>query len=215
MDPIHINIDGREITTAPAKSIIEAFVESGASLTVGVGCMGQGVCGSCRVLIRRKGEKAVQTALACETSVEDGMQVSSLDYFMPRQEHVYEPQAKDTWDGLQSLKQVFPEAEHCRHCGGCDRACPKGIEVQKGVNAAVAGQLYQSAAIFDECVMCNLCQLGCPEHISPNHLGLFVRRSIASSTLRPGDLMHRLHQLETGQCSVDINSPAAQAPRKD
>ena len=43
--------------------------------------------------------------------------------------------------GAAKIGEVFPEASHCRHCSGCDSACPKGLEVQRGVNLAVAGEL--------------------------------------------------------------------------
>lgn len=203
---IRVNIDGREISAQPHQSIIEAFIQAGLPLSTGVGCMGQGVCGSCRVLVRNKDALEVHTALACETAVEDGMRVSFLDYFSTRDDHVYTLQEHDPWQGMAHLSSVFPEATDCRHCGGCDAACPKGLDVQKGVNAAASGQLFEAAQIFEQCVMCDLCTLGCPEHIAPNHLGLYVRRTLATSTLRPADLIYRLRQIENGELTVDISS---------
>ena len=46
------------------------------------------------------------------------------------------------------IDAVFPEAKHCRHCSGCDRACPKGIEVQRMVNLASAGQAAGAARVL-------------------------------------------------------------------
>jgi Fe-S oxidoreductase len=63
--------------------------------------------------------------------------------------------------------------------------------------------------VFDECVMCNLCTLACPENIRPNHLGVFVRRMAASLTQRPTDLMLRLQQIERGELSIDLDAPGA------
>ena len=77
------------------------------------------------------------------------------------------------------------------------------------MNLAVAGDLSAASHVFDECVMCNLCTLACPEHIRPNHLGLFVRRMIATLTLRPGDLMRRLKQIEEGEMKIDFDAPGA------
>jgi succinate dehydrogenase/fumarate reductase-like Fe-S protein len=201
---------------APANcSILQAFVHAGETLVEGVGCMGQGVCGSCRVMIRRSGEQEVKTALACETVVEDGMQVAFLDYFTPLvRQHVYRIEdIKDSWQALRTISEIFPEASHCRHCSGCDRACPKGLDVQRGVNRAVDGKLAAASQVFDECVMCNLCTLACPEHIQPNHLGLFVRRMIAGLSLRPANLMRRLQQIESGEMKIDFDAPGAQPPR--
>jgi CO dehydrogenase/acetyl-CoA synthase alpha subunit len=163
--------------------------------------------------VRRSGEQDVKTALACETLVEDGMQVAFLDYFTASERHVYRiEEIGDSWEVLRTISDVFPEAAHCRHCSGCDRACPKGLDVQNGVKFAVEGKLTASSQVFDECVMCNLCTLACPEHIRPNHLGLFVRRMIAAQTLRPADLMLRLQQIESGEMEIDFDAPGAQPP---
>jgi heterodisulfide reductase subunit C len=211
---VRLSIAGRAIEAAPASSILQAYANAGQTLVEGVGCMGQGVCGSCRVMVRRAGGREVRTALACETVVEEGMQVAFLDYFTPSVRHVYDIEnIGASWDALRVIGRVFPEAPHCRHCGGCDSACPKGLEVQRGVNLAVDGELAASSRVFDECVMCNLCTLACPEHIRPNHLGLFVRRMIAAHTLRPANLMRRLHQIESGEMTVDLQAAGARPPQ--
>ena len=46
-------IDGNEVEASPDASIIQAYARAGAAITANVGCMGQGVCGSCRIRIRR------------------------------------------------------------------------------------------------------------------------------------------------------------------
>ncbi|MDO3521327.1 2Fe-2S iron-sulfur cluster-binding protein [Ralstonia pseudosolanacearum] len=194
---ITVTIDGRTIDVEPTLSIIEAAARCDA-LTANVGCMGQGVCGACRCLVRHDGEREVRTRLACETRVEPGMQVSFIDYFTPERPHRYDiGQFSDSWSAHRELMQVFPQAAACRHCGGCDRACPKGIEVQRGVALAVAGDLPGAAAVFDPCVMCNLCTLACPEHIWPNHLGLAARRVHTALSLRPVDLIARLAGIDS------------------
>lgn len=210
---VRLSIEGREVEAPANCSVLQAFIHAGETLVEGVGCMGQGVCGSCRVMVRRSGEQDVQTALACETLVEPGMQVAFLDYFTAPERHVYRMEdLGDSWQALRILSTTFPEASHCRHCGGCDRACPKGLDVQQGVNLAVAGELAAAGQVFDECVMCNLCTLACPEHIRPNHVGLFVRRMIASLSLRPANLMRRLAQIENGEMTIDFNAPGARPP---
>jgi ferredoxin len=211
---VRLSIEGRELEAPASCSILQAFVHAGQTLVEGVGCMGQGVCGSCRVMVRRSGEQEVQTVLACETLVEDGMQVAFLDFLTTPTRHVYRMEdLGDSWQALRTISRFFPEASHCRHCSGCDRACPKGLEVQRGVNLAVEGRLDASSQVFDECVMCNLCTLACPEHIRPNHLGLMVRRMIAANSLRPANLIRRLEQIESGEMTIDFNAPGAQPPR--
>jgi succinate dehydrogenase/fumarate reductase-like Fe-S protein len=209
-----LSIEGHQVEAPANCSILQAFVHAGQTLVQGVGCMGQGVCGSCRVMVRRSGEQEVKTALACETLVEDGMQVAFLDYFTASARHAYRIEdVGDSWQALRTISEIFPEAAHCRHCSGCDRACPKGLDVQRGVKLAVEGKLAASSEVFDECVMCNLCTLACPEHIRPNHLGLFVRRMIAAVTLRPANLMRRLQQIESGEMKIDFDAPGAHPPR--
>ncbi|MES2019604.1 MAG: 2Fe-2S iron-sulfur cluster-binding protein [Pseudomonadota bacterium] len=203
-DKIHLTIDGRAVSCAPNASVIQAYAHSGEALTANVGCMGQGVCGSCRCLVRRDGERETRTLLACETRAEAGMQVSFIDYFAPAHVHHYSmEQLGDAWQLLDRLEAVFPEAAACRHCGGCDRACPRGLAVQDGVALARGGQLAAVAAVFDHCVMCNLCTLACPENIRPNHLGLFVRRALAAQGAQPADLLLRLRQQRRGDMAID------------
>ena len=214
MSMVRLSVEGHAIEAAPGCSILQAYVQAGQTLVAGVGCMGQGVCGSCRVMVRRAGAPEVKTELACETAVEDGMQVAQLEYFTASVRHVYRIDAiGDSWDALSKIGEIFPEAAYCRHCGGCDSACPKGLQVQRGVNLAVEGELTAVGRVFDECVMCDLCTLACPEHIRPNHLGLFVRRLIATHTLRPADLMRRLQEIERGELAIDFDAPGAQPPR--
>ncbi|MBA2961896.1 MULTISPECIES: 2Fe-2S iron-sulfur cluster-binding protein [Ramlibacter] len=210
---LHLTIEGREVEARGGCSILQAYVQAGETLVEGVGCMGQGVCGSCRVMVRLSGEKEVRTALACETLVQEGMQVAFLDYFTEATRHTYDLEdIGDSWQVLRTITDVFPEAPHCRHCSGCDRACPKDLEVQRGVNLAVEGKLAEASHVFDECVMCNLCTLACPESIRPNHLGLFVRRIVASQALRPANLMLRLRQVENGEMTIDFDAPGARPP---
>lgn len=211
--PVELTFDGTSITAAKGMSLLQVWTAAGLALTENVGCMGQGVCGACRVLLRRPGERLATTALACETLAEDGMQVSFLDHFPASRTHTYDLHSlTDSWSAIEQIDAVFPEAKHCRHCSGCDRACPKGIEVQRMVNLAAAGQTEAAAALFDHCVMCNLCVAACPEHIAPAHLGQFVRRMNAALTLRPADLVTRLHEIELGQQRIDFDSPGANPP---
>lgn len=200
-----LTIDGHEVKVSADSSIIQAYARSGNAITANVGCMGQGVCGSCRCMIRKEGEREVTTALACETKVEEGMQVSFLDYFIPEHIQYYDvSEIGDGWNWLDDTAKAFPEAQNCRHCGGCNRACPKGLQVENGVAQVVSGDFSAAALTFDQCVMCNLCTLSCPEHIRPNHLGLFARRMKAARTLRPVDLMRRLREIDSGKMKVEF-----------
>lgn len=208
---VRLVMDGHAVEAPQGASLIQAWIAAGLPLTSNVGCMGQGVCGACRVLVRRPGERIAAAALACETRAEEGMQVAFVDHFPAHRTHAYDLAALgDSWSAIGAIDQAFPEAKHCRHCGGCDAACPKGIEVQKAVNLAVEGRGMSAAALFDHCVMCNLCVAACPEHIAPAHLGQFLRRMSASLTLRPGDLILRLEEIAAGKQPIDLDAPGAQ-----
>jgi ferredoxin len=210
---VHLVVDGRNIKATAGTSLLQAWIEAGQALVDNVGCMGQGVCGACRVLVRAADSDAVTTALACETPVAAGMQVSFIDYFPARRRHTYVLDAMaDGSTTAEDVARIFPEAPHCRHCSGCDRACPRGIEVEKMVERAVAGDLAGAASPFDHCVMCNLCVAACPEHIDPAHLGQFVRRQQAAATRQPHDLQQRLAEIEAGQQPID---PVFHSPEFD
>lgn len=210
---VALTFEGHTLNAARGISLLQAWIQAGLALTENVGCLGQGVCGACRVLVRRRGERLAGTALACETLVEEGMQVAFIDHFPARRTHGYDLHAvRDSGTAIEQIDRVFPEAKDCRHCSGCDRACPKQIEVQRMVNLAASGQLAAAAALFDQCVMCNLCVAACPEHIDPAHLGQFVRRLHASLTLRPVDLALRLHEIEAGQQTISVDAPGAHPP---
>src|SRR6516225_5381078 len=101
---VRLIVEGRSITAPATSSILQAFVHAGETLVEGVGCMSQGVCGSCRVMVRRSGEQEVKTALACETLVEEGMQVAFLDYFTESERHLY--RMEDIGDSWQALSKI-------------------------------------------------------------------------------------------------------------
>ena len=112
-----VSIDGCEIEASAGLSIIEAVWRAGETLVEGVGCM-QGVCGSCRVVVRRADSDDVKLEMACETVVEPGMQVTFVDFVGHPTHYAYDiEQFQDAWDVLKQINEVFHEAAHCRHCG--------------------------------------------------------------------------------------------------
>ena len=165
----------------------------------------EGVCGSCRVLVRRATSREVETALGCQTLVEEGMEVNFLVFPNPTH-HTYGLEAiPNSWEVQQRFHTIFPEADHCRHCGGCDRSCPKGIQVEEGVRLASRGRFREAGELFIECVMCNFCMTACPEFIAPNHVGLFARRVTAYFHIRPSNLIRRLEEMRRGELEVRID----------
>lgn len=200
---VHLNINGKAITAPESLSVIQALWHAGYPRVKSIGCL-QGVCGSCRVMVRRADSHEVKMELGCQLLVEQGMQVNFLVFPQPTH-HTYELTGiKNSWEVQAKFHQIFPEADHCRECGGCNVSCPKGIEVERGVHLAAKGRFAEAGDLFLECVMCDLCMTACPEHISPNHVGLFSRRVTAYFHIRPSNLINRLEKLRKGELQVKI-----------
>lgn len=189
---VDLLINGVKVRAESHMTIVEAAWAGGVPRVTGVGCL-EGMCGSCRILLRRG--SAVSVALACETFAEDGIEA----LFLPAPStarHQYElTDFKDGWDIQARFQEIFPEADRCRHCHGCVQSCPKGIKVEEGIALAAAGRFREAGEAFIECVMCELCDNACPEQIAPAHVGLFSRRITAFFHLRPPNLIHRLEEL--------------------
>jgi succinate dehydrogenase/fumarate reductase-like Fe-S protein len=201
--PVNVIIDGKAITSPASLSVIQALWHAGYPRVKSVGCL-EGVCGSCRVMVRRAGETEVNMELGCQTLVEDGMQVVFLVFPNPTHHNYQLEEIKNSWDVQAEFHRIFPEAGQCRHCDGCNKACPKEVEVEKGVELACDGKFREAGELFIECIMCNLCMTGCPEQISPNHVGLFARRVTAYFHTRPSNLINRLEELRKGNLQVQI-----------
>jgi succinate dehydrogenase/fumarate reductase-like Fe-S protein len=190
---ISLSINGQAVQVAEGMTLVEAAWKAGVPGITGVGCM-EGVCGSCRVMLRRN-TKEVGVGLACQTFVAPGLEVIFLPA-APSPRHHYEiADFKDSWDIHARFHGIFPEASRCRHCHGCVNSCPKGIAVEDGVALAATGRYREAGEAFFECVMCELCDVACPELIAPAHVGLFCRRVTAHFHLRPPNLINRLEEL--------------------
>jgi ferredoxin len=201
-----LTIDGREVPAGRNRSLVEVRLAEGLPADIGVGCLGQGSCGACRAMISRPADRGVEMVLGCETTAEAGMVVSFLRPVDRSPRHRDDlDQVDDRWNVLEVIARNFPEAPLCRHCGGCDAVCPRHLHVEQGVADTVAGRLVEAAAAFDDCVMCDLCTIACPDHIDPNHLGMFVRAINARQAPPPVDLVRRLHEIAQGRCPIDLD----------
>ena len=198
---VKLTINGKAISAPPSLSVIQALWHAGYPRVKSVGCL-EGVCGSCRVMVRRDGSPDVATELGCQLLIEEGMQVNFLLFPTPTHHKYQLSEIRSSWEVQEKFQAFFPEAEKCRHCSGCSSTCPKGIDVEKGVELATKGRFREAGDLFVECVLCSLCQTACPESIAPNHVGLFSRRVTAYFHMRPSNLINRLGKLEQGQMQV-------------
>ena len=200
---VSLNINGQPISAPESLSVIQALWHAGYPRVKGVGCL-DGVCGSCRVMVRRAGSAEIKMELGCQLLIEEGMDVF-FAVFETQSQHSYDlSEISTSWDVQTEFHKIFPEAEKCRHCNGCNKACPKEINVEEGIDLAVKGRFKESGELFVDCVMCNLCMTGCPEFIDPNHVGLFARRVTGYFHTRPSNLINQLEGIRTGELDVDI-----------
>lgn len=190
--PVNLTVNGLAVVAHAGMTVVEAAWHGNVPRVTSVGCM-EGVCGSCRIMLRRG--KQVSVGLACQTFVEEGVEVIFLPPASAPRHHYELDDFKDGWDIHERFQDIFPEAARCRHCHGCVVSCPKGISVEEGVAQAAAGRFRDAGETFFECVMCELCDVACPELIAPAHVGLFSRRVTAHFHLRPPNLIHRLEEL--------------------
>jgi succinate dehydrogenase/fumarate reductase-like Fe-S protein len=189
---VSLTINGLPVIVHAGMSVVEAAWHGGVPRVTGIGCM-EGVCGSCRIMLRL--DKVVSLGLACQTFVEEGIEVIFLPPASSPRHHYELTDFKDGWDIHARFQDIFPEAARCRNCHGCNVSCPKGIAVEEGVAQASAGRFRDAGETFFECVMCELCDGACPELIGPAHVGLFSRRVTAYFHLRPPNLIHRLEEM--------------------
>jgi NADH-quinone oxidoreductase subunit G len=78
METVTLTIDGRPVTVAKGKTVLQASIEAGISVPYYCYHPGLGVDGSCRVCIV-KIEKMAKLQTACSTPATDGMVVSTRD----------------------------------------------------------------------------------------------------------------------------------------
>ncbi len=205
---VRIVFEGEPLVARVGQTVLWAVWSSGRTLVTNVGCLGQGVCGSCAIYSRTS--EGVSMELACERLVEEGLEVHFVETLEGLSRHRYSlDELTDGWRAPALLNERFPEAAHCRHCGGCDAACPRDLPVEAGVQAMVEGQLSESGSPFDACIMCELCTYVCPEQIAPNHLLLAARRMTAAGVQRPAQLIERLRELEAGLGRIQLPDQAS------
>ena len=200
---IEITVNGSRLSVSASHSLIQALWKAGHPNFKSASCL-EGVCGSCRIMVKYHEQSEVTMALACQSKVEAGMQVIFPQYLAQSSatllNHRYQLQSSS--DSEQQLKTTFPEAANCRHCHGCTVACPKGIDVEQGVSLANEGKLAAAGDLFINCVMCDLCSTSCPENIAPNYVALFARRTTAFNQPSPPNLAQRLQALQRGELKI-------------
>jgi len=67
---------------------------------------------------------------------------------------------------------IRDQAAACTQCRLCQRACPNDLKIPQGMKAAGAGDLSGLAGLYEACVGCGRCSVGCvPDIADPTQIG--------------------------------------------
>lgn len=169
---IKIYIMGKEYEVPEGLTIMKSMEYAGYRFIRGAGCRA-GFCGACGTIFRKKGEYKFRTALACQTTVEDGMYLTELP-FVPANKAVYDINQEKPVPG--TIVSLYPEIARCVSCNTCTKACPQDLEVMDFIQAALRGDIKKAAELSFDCLQCGLCAARCPADIVHYHVGQLARR---------------------------------------
>ena len=197
-----IHIDGQAYEVPADVTILHAIEYAGYKIVRGCGCRG-GVCGACATVYRIKGDSKLQTCLACQTVVQEGMQLSLVKYF---------PVSRRTYD-LENLKadpavilEIYPEMAQCMGCNTCTKSCPMDIPVMQCMSRLLQGDIRSVAEMTISCVMCGMCAGRCPAELSPYLYFLLCRRIHGRYFLKPFlDVPPRIEEINQDKYTLELD----------
>ena len=197
---IRVEIQGKQHQVPKGISMLQAYWFIGEEPIHGVGCLG-GVCGACTVSFQTKESPQMQTGLACQMPIQDGMSFSLFPIAPPK---IKKYQLSSLQNSGAELLRLYPETKRCVSCRACTVACPQDIEVMDGVLSMIRGNLESAADLFYNCVMCGLCSMVCDVGIKPQMLGLYARRVLGRDLAHhDGQLIKRVQEIEEGVFDQD------------
>jgi Fe-S oxidoreductase len=193
---VDVYILGKKYTVPASLTIMDSMEYAGYKLTRGCGCR-SGFCGACATIYRTKNDKELKVALACQTTVEDGMYFSQLPYF---------PGEKPTYDinelepNADTMAKLFPEIYSCIGCNACTQGCSQDLNVMQYIAYAQRGELEKCAHESFDCVACGICASRCPAGITHYNVGLLARR-LTGKYIAPetGHLKDKVAEAEAGK----------------
>lgn len=169
---ITVYIMGKEYEVPQGLTIMKAMEYAGYRLIRGAGCRA-GFCGACGTIFRLKDEYKFKTALACQTTVEDGMYLTQLP-FVPATKAEYDIDELSAQPNV--IVSLYPEIARCVSCNTCTKACPQDLEVMDFIQAALRGDIAQASEGSFDCLQCGMCAARCPADIVHYHVGQLARR---------------------------------------
>lgn len=200
MKSVTVEISGGVCQVPEGMTVVQALWHTGHPLLRGIGCLG-GVCGACTFTYRQQGEAGIQSGLACQVAVKEGMAFTLPASFAPG--HIRD-QILDVEEPQAGLLEYYPETRRCTRCNACTLVCPQEIDVRAGVVGALTGDFSEVSEKFYNCVMCGLCASVCDVAIQPHRVALYARRVQASHRMPvPEDLLERVRQIQNGHFDAD------------
>jgi heterodisulfide reductase subunit C len=203
---VTIHIMGRGYRVPADLTIMTAMEFAGYRLIRSCGCR-QGFCGACATVFRREGEYKLETALACQTRVEDGMSLVQIP-FVPAESASYDIGEEDY--AYSVFSKYYPEVARCVSCNTCTKACPQDLEVMDYIQAAIKGDFEALTEASFDCIQCGLCAIRCPAEIVQYHVGQLGRRMYGRyGSPEPKHLMARLEEIEQGNFTEALDELVA------
>jgi len=186
---------GKRYFVPEGVTILKALEMSGYKIIRGCGCRG-GFCGACGTVYRLPGDHRLHVGLACQTSVEPGMTLTTLPFF-PANKASYN--LEETKDPKSELFKLYPEVLKCLGCSSCTKICPQDLDVMQYIQEAVRGNFKRCAELSFDCIMCGLCASRCTVQMVPYNIAEYVRRAYAKFELeKPEFLAKRIKEIEDG-----------------
>jgi heterodisulfide reductase subunit C len=208
---VTIYIMGRGYRVPADLTILTAMEYAGYRFVRGVGCR-QGFCGACSTVYRKEGEYRLQTAMACQTRVEDGMYLVQIPFA---------PAAKPAYDLGEEAYEAsvftrhYPEVARCVSCNTCTKSCPQDLEVMDYVQAAIKGDFEALAEGSFDCIQCGLCAIRCPAEIVQYNVAQLGRRMYGRhGNPVPSHLKDRLEEIQAGKFRAEMDR-LVETPRAD
>lgn len=193
---VKIYIMGKAYKVPAGLTIMQAIEFAGYRFIRSAGCRA-GFCGACATVYRKAGDYKLQTAMACQTRVEDEMFLVQIP-FAPADKAVYDID-KESYN-VNVLLKHYPELARCVACNTCTKACPQDLEVMDYIQDAKRGDFEAIADKSFDCIQCGLCAMRCPAELIQYHIAQLARRMYGRhGTQEPEHLKTRLKEIKKGK----------------
>ncbi len=198
---ITISILGSKYKVPAGLTIMQAMEFAGYRFIRSCGCRA-GFCGACTTIYRIEGDYRLQTAMACQTRVEDGMYLTQIP-FTPAERSNYD--INKLSPGIEPFLAHYPEILRCLGCNACTKACPQDIDVMEYIAAGKRGDVALMAELSFDCIQCGLCAMRCPAELAQYNYAQLARRLHGKyETPAPDHLEKRVKEIEEGKYNQEL-----------